>query len=152
VPRNGERDRPVVNFVHLTIFNAEGKQTYRCSWVTDIEVTKDTVLEVVRGARARWKIGNEGFSTLSNHGYHLEHNFGHGARYLSEALFLLNLLAFMFHQLHELFDELYQRARGRFSARRECWNAIRALFRFILFDSWDQVLEKIAGPRESSSL
>lgn len=152
VPLNGERDSPVVNFVQLTIFNAEGKQTYRCSWVTDMEVTKDNVLEVVRGARARWKIENEGFNTLKNHGYHLEHNFGHGEKYLSEAFFLLNLLAFMFHQLHELFDELYQRARGRFSARREYWNAIRALFRFILFESWDQVLEKIAGPPESSSL
>jgi hypothetical protein len=149
VPLNAEKDSPVLNFVQLEISNAEGERTYRCSWVTDLELTKENVVEVVRGARARWKIENEGFNTLKNHGYHLEHNFGHGEKYLSEAFFLLNLLAFMFHQFHELVDELYQKARGRFSARREYWNAIRALFRFLLFDSWDQVLERMTGPPES---
>jgi hypothetical protein len=150
VPLNGEPDSPVVGFVQLEIFNAEGERSYRCSWVTDIELSKDNVLEVVRGARARWKIENEAFNTLKNHGYHLEHNYGHGRRYLSETFFLLNLLAFMFHQFHELADGLYQKARARFSARREYWNAIRALFRFLLFDSWDQLLERITGPPEPS--
>jgi len=146
---NAEADSPTVNFVQLEIFDAEGKRTYRCSWVTDIELTKENVVELVRGARARWKIENEAFNTLKNQGYHLEHNYGHGKKYLSEAFFLLNLLAFMFHQFHELVDELYQKARARFSARREYWNAIRALFRFILFDSWDQVLERMTGPPDS---
>ena len=43
-------------------------------------------------------------------------------------------------------DELYQQARGGFSARREYWNAIRASFRLLLFESWDQVLERINSP------
>lgn len=146
VPLGADPGSPVVNFVQLQIHNAEGKRTYRCSWVTDIELTKQNVQEVVRGARARWKIENETFNTLKNHGYHLEHNFGHGERYLSEAFFLLNLLAFCFHQFHELVDELYQKARAGFSARREYWNAIRAAFRLLLFDSWDQVLLRITGP------
>jgi hypothetical protein len=146
VPLGADPESPVVNFVQLDIFDAAGKHTYRCSWVTDLQVTNENVQEVVRGARARWKIENEGFNTLKNHGYHLEHNFGHGKKHLSEAFLVLNLLAFMFHQLHELVDELYQKARARFSARREYWNAIRALFRFILFDSWDEILERIAGP------
>ena len=34
-----------------------------------------------------WKIENEGFNTLKNHGYHLKHNFGHGQQHLSEAFF-----------------------------------------------------------------
>lgn len=146
VALGAERDSPVVNFVQLEIYKDNGELTERCSWVTDIEVTKENVQEVVRGARARWKIENETFNTLKNQGYHLEHNFGHGSTYLSESFFLLNLLAFCFHQFHELVDELYQKARACFSARREYWNAIRAAFRLLLFDSWDQVLFRITGP------
>ena len=48
---------------------------------------------MVRAGRARWKIENEAFNTLKNQGYHLKHNFGHGDRHLSEAFFVLNLLA-----------------------------------------------------------
>lgn len=149
VALGADANSPVVNFLQYDIFNAKGERTYHCCWVTDRQLTKENVQEVVRAARARWKIENEGFNTLKNHGYHLEHNYGHGKKNLSEAFFLLNLLAFLFHQLHELVDELYQKARARFSARREYWNAIRALFRFLLFDSWDQILERMTGPPES---
>jgi len=151
VTLNAEPSSPTVNYVQLEIFNAAGTRTYRCAWVTDIEVTKENVEKMVRAARARWKIENEGFNTLKNHGYHLEHNYGHGKKFLSETFFLLNLLAFMFHQLHQLVDELYQDARAGFSARREYWNAIRALFRFLLFDSWDQVLLRMTAPPGSTT-
>ncbi len=137
---------PVVNFVQLTITDAKGKQTLRCAWVTDIQLSRENVAEVVRGARARWKIENEGFNTLKNQGYHLEHNFGHGEQHLSETLFLLNLLAFLFHQIFQLVDELYQKARAGFSARVEFWNIVRATFRLLLFDTWDQVLQRLTGP------
>ena len=75
-------------------------------------------MQLVRAARARWKIENEGFNTLKNQGYHLEHNFGHGDQHLSEAFFTLNLLAFFIHQIFELVDGLYQRVRTFFSSRR----------------------------------
>jgi hypothetical protein len=35
-----------------------------------------------------------GFNRLKSRRYHLEHNFGHGKENLSEAFFVLNLLAF----------------------------------------------------------
>jgi len=143
---NADPKSPQVNFVQLTIFNKEGTRTFRCSWVTDLEITAENVERLVRGARARWKIENEGFNTLKNHGYHLEHNFGHGSQYLSEAFFMLNLLAFFVHQILELVDELYQQVRASFSARVEFWNAIRATFRIFLFASWDQVLERMNAP------
>jgi hypothetical protein len=146
VPLGADPKSPLINFVQMTISNAEGKQTYCCSWVTDIELGRANIVEVVRGARARWKIENEGFNTLKNQGYHLEHNFGHGKQYLSESFFLLNLLAFLMHQIFQLVDGLYQIARARFSARREYWNTIRGSFQVLLFDSWDQVLERLTGP------
>jgi len=142
---------PLVNFMQLSIFDAQGKKTFTNSWVTDIQLGGENVESLVRGARARWKIENEGFNTLKNYGYHLEHNFGHGEKYLSEAFFVLNLLAFFVHQILELVDELYQKARAGFGARIEFWNAIRATFRFFLFAEWDQVLQRMNAPPQPMS-
>ena len=114
---NGRADSPVVNYMELRIYDASGKMTRHFSWVTDIEITEKNVRHLVRGARGRWKIENEGFNTLKNQGYHLEHNFGHGKNNLSEAFFVLNILAFFMHQIFELVDGLYQMARGGFSSR-----------------------------------
>jgi len=137
---------PRVNFLSLTIVDAKGKTTFRGSWVSDMPVDADNVEHLVRGARARWKIENEGFNTLKNHGYHLEHNFGHGRRHLSEALFVVNLIAFFAHQIFQLVDRWYQRARAGFSSRREFWNCIRAMFRLFLFAAWDDVLARMNSP------
>ena len=83
--------------------------------------------------------------------YHLEHNFGHGDKYLSEAFFVLNLLAYFIHQIFELVDGLYQQVRAGFGARREFWGAVRATFRLFLFPSWDQVLVRMNSPPQSLS-
>ena len=69
------------------------------------------------GIRTRWDTAPF-HGALKNQGYHLKHNFGHGDRHLSEAFFTLNLLAFFMHQIFELVDGLYQRARTFFSSRR----------------------------------
>ena len=61
--------------------------------------------------RARWKIENEHNNVLKNHGYNLEHNFGHGKAHGSENFCGLNLLAFLFHTVLYLGDEVYQRSR-----------------------------------------
>jgi hypothetical protein len=146
IPLNGHLKGEVVNYIEFRILNAEGEQTYHNSWATDIEVNAENVKALVKGGRARWKIENEGFNTLKNHGYHLEHNFGHGKRNLSEAFFVLNLLAFFVHQILELTDGLYQSGRAGFSSRKEFWSAIRATFRLLLFDSWEQVLQRMNSP------
>jgi len=149
---NSSKDSPKVNFFQLTITAESGKVTYQSAWVTDIIVTIGTIEELVRAGRARWKIENECFNTLKNQGYHIDHNFGHGKKNLSEALFLLNLLAFLFHQIFELSDTLYKSARATFSAKVEYWNTIRAAFRLILFNSWEDLLERINSPPELKTL
>ena len=53
---------------------------------------------------------------------YMEHNFGHAKQHLSEAFFVLNILAFFMHQIFELVDGLYGQARAEFSARTEYWN------------------------------
>jgi hypothetical protein len=142
---NGREDSVRVNFVEYTIIE-KGKVNYRNSFVTDMEIREDNVKEIVLAGRARWKIENEGFNTLKNHGYHLEHNFGHGENNLSEAFFLLNLIAFFMHQIFELTDRMYREARSGFGSRREYWNIIRSVFKLFIFMNWEQVLERINAP------
>ena len=119
VPLNGSRNTDQVNFFEYWL-QVNQKVTYHNSWVTDLEVSKSNVVELVRAGRARWKIENETFNTLKNQGYHIEHNFGHGRRFLSNNFFVLNLLAFYIHQILELCDSGYQYCRSKFSSRKEC--------------------------------
>ena len=144
---NGNKDSIKVNFFEYSII-VNGKVTFHYSWVTDIPIDRTNIVQLVKAGRARWKIENEGFNTLKNQGYHLEHNFGHGKQYLSEAFFVLNLIAFFMHQIFQLTDRLYQNCRAKFSARIEYWNQIRCTLRVILFDSWEHLLLYIHSPPE----
>lgn len=56
---------------------------------------------MMRGGRARWRIENETFNTLKNQGYHLEHNFGLGEKYLSLIFFSVMMLSFLVDQLQD---------------------------------------------------
>lgn len=145
VPLNGSKDADNVNFFEYRI-ETEGKVTYRNSWVTDIEIDEHNIKELVLCGRARWKIENETFNTLKNQGYHIEHNFGHGQNNLSMIFFLLNLLAFFFHQIFELTDPLYQDCRAKFSSRKEYWNQLRCTFRILIFKCWERLLAYLLNP------
>lgn len=128
-----------VTFVEAWVRNHRGEQLYHNSWVTDLEVTTDTVREVIRIGRTRWKIENEQFNVHKNGGYELEHNFGHGEKHLSWMLYLLNLLAFVLHQILQLGDHQYARCRAGASLR-ELWGDIRTLMKKLVFDSWEAML------------
>lgn len=146
VPLNGQDNADEVNFFQFKIINKNKKTTYKNSWVTNLSIDKTNIKELVKGGRARWKIENETFNTLKNQGYHIEHNFGHGKQNLSTVFLMLNLLAFYMHQILELSDLLYQKCRQDFSSRKEFWNQIRCTFRFMVFGSWETMLEQIIGP------
>ena len=147
VPLNGSKDADDVNFFQYQIVSKSGKITYKNSWITDIVVDKDNVVDLVKGGRARWKIENETFNTLKNQGYHLEHNFGHGKQNLSMIFFILNVLAFYVHQILELTDLLYQTVRYRkFTSRKEFWNQLRCTFRILIFRSFEHMLAYILHP------
>ena len=99
------------------------------------------------GIRTRWDTAPF-HGALKNQSYHLKHNFGHGDQHLSEAFFVLNLLAFFMHQIFELVDGLYQPVRTFFSSRRAFWDEVRSAFRLFPFTSWDQVLVRMNSPPE----
>ena len=141
--RDGE-DALEVSWCELSITSASGKRLYKNAFVTDFKISKENVRQIVADSRARWKIENENNNILKTKGYHLEHNFGHGENHLSSLLLTLNLLAFLFHTVLEMFDEIYKRIRDDLPTRKTFFDDIRALTRYICFDSWEVMLAFMA--------
>ena len=133
------RDNPetmAVNYVYLEIAYEEKKQiTYKHRWITNKAVSEDNVAWIAKCGRARWKIENEHTNVLKNHGYNLEHNFGHGEDHASEMFCLLNLLGFLYHGIVGLADEEYQRARTSVGWRTEFFSYLRAALWYVLHES-----------------
>lgn len=147
VPLRDGDDAMIVNWLSIEITNAAGKITYRNSFVTDLPVDRDSVAELAACGRARWKIENESFNTLKTKGYNLEHNFGHGRENLSAVLATLNLLAFAFHTVAELTEDLWRRAAQAQGRRTRFFEALRSITVFLLFRSWTDLLETLAFAR-----
>jgi hypothetical protein len=142
VPLRDGKDALFVNWCEVTIVReSDGEMLYRNSFVSNHTIDQTTFESIVAVGRARWKSENENNNVLKTKGYHLEHNYGHGQAYLSSFLLTLNLLAFLFHTVFELADSKYQRLREALAARRTFFNDIRALTRYWLFKSWDDLLD-----------
>ncbi len=71
----------------------------------------------------------------------MEHNFGHGSQHLASLLLSLNLLAFLFHTVLDLVAERYQKIRQELATRKTFFHDIDALTRYLLFDTWNQLLD-----------
>lgn len=99
----------LVNFVEVWERSKDGQVLYHTFWVTDFAVARANVATLIGSGRSRWKIENEQFNVQKNHGYEVEHNYGHGQQTLSMVFYLLNLLAFLAHKVLEFGDRLYQR-------------------------------------------
>jgi hypothetical protein len=142
VPLRAGADALLVNWCEVRITKeADGTLLYQNAFATNHRLTAATVVPIVRDGRARWKIENENNNVLKTKGYHLEHNYGHGQHELSTVLVTLNLLAFVFHTVFDLVHPKYQRLRAALAARQTFFNDIRTLTRYLLFDSWEQLLD-----------
>jgi hypothetical protein len=136
VSLNAEKDSPVVSWVELQILDDTGKVTYHNCWVTSHLISEQTVVQLVKAARCRWKIENENFNTLKTKGYHFEHNFGHGQQYLSQTLLSLNVIAFLFHTLLELMDSRCALLRSTLPRRDTFFQHVATLTQYWCFDGW----------------
>ena len=123
------------------------KSQYYGKWITDLEITSDNAKIILDAARARWKIENECFNSLKNHGYNVEHNYGHGSNNLCYSFYNFTLLAFTMHQIHQLTDKLFQEMRARFSRLGALWERIRNAVEFLFFPSMEILWEVIARKR-----
>ena len=146
MPLNSRTDRIKVNLIRYKIIDKSSNIKYQNIWVTDIEITKENVKTLVLGGRCRWKSENECFNVLKNHGYNLEHNYGHGTSNLCFNFYLLTLLAFFIHQFFELNSSLYQVARKKFGSKKNMWNILRSCIQMFIFDSWESLLKFVLNP------
>lgn len=147
LPLNESNKDILVNVVEY--WEEGGKKPRYFSWVTDLTITKDNVYDIMRGGRTRWKVENETFNTLKNQGYHLEHNFGLGEKYLSLTFFSLMMLAFLVDQLQERCCALYREIRKKRGSKKELFETIRGVFRLIVVHSMEAIYRLIlAGPQK----
>jgi len=136
-----QEDPLLVNWFEVIIINEDtGKEDYHNSFMTNHKVSIMNVVALVQDGRTRWKSENETNNTLKNQGYHFEHSFGHGEEHLANFLATLNLLAFLLHTLLNLLDEQYQRLRKELVTRADFFNDLRALLRYMVFESWDDLM------------
>ena len=142
MPLNASNPELQVNFIECWETTAKGKVQH-FSWITDLRVNKGTVYQLMRGARARWRIENETFNTLKNQGYHFEHNFGHGYQNLSVVFATLMMLAFLVDQIQQLCCPLFQAAWAKWGSKRLLWEKMRAYFYIYALDSMRHLLEAL---------
>ena len=129
-----------VNWLELTITHEDTAEIiYRNAWTTNHIITDKTVAQLAKVGRARWKVENENINVLKTKGYNLEHNFGHGDLHLANVFFTLNLLAFLVHTAQHLVNDSYRLLRETLSVRRTFFNDLKALTRYMVFDSWESL-------------
>ena len=138
----GGQDALSVHWLEITDVHANtGEQLYHNSLITNHQITDDNVAELGQAGRGRWKVEHDNTNVLKTKGYHIEHNFGHGKRYLSALLLSLNLLAFLFHTVLSWCDEAYNLLRKELARRQTFFDDMRALTRYTVFKSWHHLMD-----------
>lgn len=136
-----------VNFVEFwEEINWDGKngpETKRAhfAWITDLKVNKDTIVNIMKGGRARWKIENETFNTLKNQGYNLEHNYGHGSNHLSVNFIMMMFLSFLIDQLQQSSCQRFRKSISIYGRRSEVWKEMAMKFCSFYFENWDHFFQ-----------
>lgn len=114
-------------------------------WITNININNDNIEKLINGGRCRWKIENEAFNTLKNQGYELEHNYGHGKKYLANNFATLAMLAFLIDQVQATYCEVFQRALARIKRKKRIWDHIKTILLYVEIDDWMIFLQLASG-------
>ncbi len=142
VSLNASHPELLVNYLEHWEIKPDGKETI-FSWVTDLPLSKDTVPDIARGGRSRWKIENETFNTLKNQDYNFEHNYGHGKQHLSTVFANLMMLAFLIDQVQEYCCPLFKLAREQYNSRTSLWHKMKSLFAVAHLKDWETLWKLI---------
>jgi hypothetical protein len=140
VPLRNADDALLVNGCELVTTDEQGRVLYRNAFATHEAIDADNVGEIVAAGRSRWKIENENNNTLKTQGYHFEHNYGHGRKYLSSLLASLIILAFLTHTILDWMDGKYRLLRQRLP-RQRLFNDLRTLTSYLPFPSWEALMD-----------
>ena len=140
------------HWFEIMVVNAQtGEQLSHHSCITHHRRHNDNVVEVAHASRGRWKIANANNNVLKTKGYHLEHNFGPGKQDLAACMLSLNLLALLCHTVLEWSDAKYALLRQVLARRQTLFHAIQALRRYMVFDSWECLLDFMSRGLELES-
>jgi len=142
LPLNASHPDLRIHFLECWETTADGKVQH-FSWITDLRVHKGAVYQLMRGARARWRIENATFNTLKNQGYHFAHNFGHGYQHLSVVFATLMMLAFLVDQIQQLCCPLFQAVWAKWGSKRLLWEKMRAYFYIYALESMRHLFEAL---------
>lgn len=142
VPLRDGNDALDVNWLDIKVLNEiDNEELYHNSFITNHRINEKKAEAVAVAGRCRWKVENEDINTLKNHGYNLEHNYGHGGKFLSSLLVSLILIAFLFHTILNIVDKKYKVLRESLPSRKELFIDIRTLIRYLCFDSLQQLFD-----------
>lgn len=151
VPLNKSNPDLLVNVLEYWQVDKNDEIT-KFSWVTDLPITDENVMDLMRAGRTRWKIENETFNTLKNQGYNLGHNYGLGKKNLSAVFTILMMLAFLIDQAQQISCWLFQEAWKKAESKRYLWESIRSFFYNYRVDSMETILRAIAHGFERREL
>jgi len=141
--------RPVFKDVFMRLQRGkqlEQFQVFPNTYLAALDGSQYFYSEKIKCGRCRWKIENECSNTLKNQGYDLEHSYGHGERNLCFNFLLLTLISFLFHQVLELTDKLYQAVREKMGSKRKMWETLRSYIQILIFNSWEHLLDFTLAP------
>jgi hypothetical protein len=146
LPINSDNRDIQVSFLNYRQIDPKGKKPGRWfSWITDFELSKNNVYQIMRIGRSRWKIENETFNTLKNQGYHFEHSFGHGNNHLCTVLVLLMMLAFWVDQIQQGWNDFFRAAWTKTQTKVALWEEVRSKFNEFEVGSMEMIYLLIIG-------
>jgi len=134
---------PDVRVHGIAYWERGGDNVLHCSWVTDLRVSRRTVLRLMRGGRARWKSENETCNTLKNQGDNFEHHDGHGTQNLSVVFAAVMLRAFLVDQTQQLCCAFCRAVWTKWGSKRLRWERLRALLYAYALQSMRQLRETL---------
>ena len=148
LPINASHVDVRVNLIEFWEVSAKGVKR-EWSWITSLAITRDNALEIAAIGRSRWGIENQCFNTLKNQGYHLEHNYGHGKKFLSSTLAGIMLLAFLSDQVQEHACPLFKAARAKTRIKINLWARMQTYLTDVEVPDWETLWRLIAklGPK-----
>jgi hypothetical protein len=121
------------------------KEELNYAWITDIKLDSSNIEKIAEAGRQRWGIENGIFNILKNHGYRLEHNYGHGKKFLANNFAMLAMIAFLIDQVQEAHCNLFQEVIKRWkNSKSRIWKFLDVIISLQSFDSWLDLWSSLA--------
>jgi hypothetical protein len=115
--------------------------------ITDLSINARNIADTSKTGRLRWKIENEGFNTLKNGGYGMEHQYARKSYIALKNYFQFMQMAHLIHQLMTLntrFQEAFMKAKNH-PTLKNLWLDLVAVMQWLELN--EQELEAINSTR-----